>query len=151
MDAESTAEGTEVIDDIDRRNAPLRTEIELVRGGVGDAVSVRRTLRESVLYLLRAGDADVMATQADGIRWVYAFTTRTELARFAALRGGRDASVDYVTVRGDRLLDAGVPSTGTATGIAVDVAGDQPMLFPPVRGIVPDRVAVDLSPEAGRA
>lgn len=145
------AESIEVVSDIDRRNAPLRTEIELVRGGVGDADSVRRTLRESVLYLLRTGDDAVMSADADGIRWLYAFTTRLELARFAAVRGGRDEVVDYLTVRGDRLLDTGVPSTGLPTGLAVDVAGDRPMLFPPVSGIVPDAVAVDLLPAGGRA
>ncbi len=40
----------------------------------------------------------------------------------------------YLTVRGDRLLDVAVPALGVPGGIAVDVAGEAPMLFPVVEG-----------------
>ncbi|WP_329071037.1 hypothetical protein [Amycolatopsis sp. NBC_01480] len=41
-----------------------------------------------------------------------------------------------MSVLGRRLLRSGA-------GVALDVAGQAPMLLPPVRGIVPDELAVD--------
>lgn len=69
-----------------------------------------------------------------GIRWIYAFTTPTELADFLLARGEGEAEVGYLTVRGDRLLDVAVPALGVPGGVAVDVAGDRPVLFPAVPG-----------------
>nr|MDT0527358.1 AMP-binding protein [Streptomyces sp. DSM 41633] len=49
------------------------------------------------------------------------------------------------TFRGARLLDEVIPAMGVPAGVAVNVADpDGSMLFPPVVGIVPDAVAVDL-------
>ncbi|MFY4723926.1 hypothetical protein [Streptomyces sp. LaBMicrA B280] len=45
---------------------------------------------------------------------------------------------------GARLLDAAVPAAGVPCGVALD-AGGPGALFPPVAGIVPDRVAVDVT------
>lgn len=41
------------------------------------------------------------------------------------------------------MLDVAVREVGVPAGIAIDAAGSRPMLLPPVRGIVPDDVAVD--------
>ncbi len=49
----------------------------------------------------------------------------------------------YLTVRGSRLLDVAIPGLGIPAGVAIDVAGAQPMLLPPVTGIVREEVAVD--------
>lgn len=64
-------------------NSVLRSEIDLLRHGVGDAASLMGSLRRSVLFLPCAGE--VPAEPADtpravrsgdegGIRWIYAFT-----------------------------------------------------------------------------
>lgn len=116
--------------DIAARNAPLRSEIELVRGGVGNADGLRRSLRDSVLYVLRYGEDQLIAADQGGIRWIYAFTSERELAMFATGRGGADAEVDYLTVRGDRLLEDALPSLGVPAGVAIDVAGENPVLVP---------------------
>lgn len=124
-------------------NAVLRSEIDLVRHGVGDAEALMGSLRRSVLYVPCAGPvpadpADtpraVRSGDQDGIRWIYAFTTPTELADFLLARGEGEDEVGYLTVRGDRLLDVAVPALGVPGGVAVDVAGDRPMLFPAVPG-----------------
>lgn len=115
---------------IAERNAPLRTDIELARGGVGDAAALRRSLRDSVLYVLRYGEDQLIAADEGGIQWIYAFTSERELALFAAGRGGGDAEVDYLTVRGDRLLEEAVPSMAGPAGVVIDVAGEQPVLLP---------------------
>jgi hypothetical protein len=55
-------------------------------------------------------------------------------------------------VLGARLLDVVVPASEEPTGVAVDVADeDGSMMFPPVRGIVPDGAAVDAPGFAGEA
>lgn len=121
--------------EIDRRNAPLRTEIQLVRGGVGDAASFDRSLRESVLYVLRWSETALVTGDQDGVRWLYAFTSLRDLARYAALRGADErAEVDFLTVRADRLLEVALPElaslTGLPVGLALDIGSSAPMLVP---------------------
>ena len=122
--------------EIDRRNAPLRTEIQLVRGGVGDASSFDRSLRESVLYVLRWSETELLTGDQDGVRWLYAFTSIRDLARYAAVRGADEmAEVDFLTVRADRLLDAALPelaASGLPTGLALDIGSTAPMLVPSI-------------------
>ncbi|MGA9309507.1 MAG: hypothetical protein WBV74_03945 [Pseudonocardiaceae bacterium] len=85
-----------------------------------------------------------MAGDCGDVRWLYGFTTPAELAAWVVARGGDgDVEHGYVTVRGSRLLDVAVREVGVPAGIAIDAAGSRPMLLPPVRGIVPDDVAVD--------
>jgi hypothetical protein len=77
------------------------------------------------------------------------------LERFARARveagtdpGWASGRIRYWTVLGSRLLDVAVPAAVTEaripTGVAVDVGGVRPLLLPPVSGIVPGPVAVDL-------
>ncbi|MFI9204706.1 SseB family protein [Streptomyces sp. NPDC053048] len=80
----------------------------------------------------------------DGIRWLCAFSDETALARFAVARGlTAEGAWEYRSVLGARLLDVVVPAVDGPTGVALDVGGERPALFPPVRGIVPDEVALD--------
>nr|WP_155073947.1 hypothetical protein [Streptomyces taklimakanensis] len=81
-----------------------------------------------------------------GIRWIHAFTDEAALARFARTRGAPpDRAWEYAAVLGARLLDVIVPEMDGPAGVAVNVADeDGAMLFPPVKGIVPDAVAVDV-------
>lgn len=123
--------------EIDRRNAPLRTEIQLVRGGVGDAASFDRSLRESVLYVLRWSETELVTGDQDGVRWLYAFTSVRDLARYAVMRGADEtAEVDFLTVRADRILDAVLPelasSSGLPAGLALDIGSNTPMLVPSI-------------------
>lgn len=134
--------------EIDRRNAPLRTEIQLVRGGVGDAASLDRSLRESVLYVLRLSETALVTGDQDGVRWLYAFTSMRDLARYAALRGADEtAEVDFLTVRADRLLEVALPelasSTGMPVGLALDIGSSAPMLVPAGPADVETAVASD--------
>ncbi|WP_307853147.1 SseB family protein [Kitasatospora sp. RG8] len=73
-----------------------------------------------------------------GLRWIFAFTSEEELAAFARVKGVPVDGLPYLTV-----LDVAVAGLGVAGGVALDVAGAEPMLFPPMRGIVPDEVALD--------
>ncbi|MGX1272089.1 hypothetical protein [Streptomyces phaeoluteigriseus] len=97
-------------------------------------------------------DEDEAPLTADhgGVRWLYAFSDESALARFAIARGEAAREWPYRRVLGARLLDAGVGATGVPCGVALDVGSDADgVLFPPVAGIVPDAVAVDVRAEHG--
>ncbi|MFI1796999.1 SseB family protein [Streptomyces sp. NPDC020379] len=88
-----------------------------------------------------------------GVQWIHAFTDESALARFAAARGGATRDWEYRSVLGARLLDVVVPAVDEPTGVALDVGGERPMMFPPVAGIVPEHAAVDggIRPAGGAA
>jgi hypothetical protein len=120
--------------DITRRNASLRSEISLVRAGLGRTRSLWSTLRESVLYCPQSGEDGLLGAEAAGIHWVFVFTSLPELAAFALARGPVDSAAAHLTVRGDRLIDLllvtllGRPEA--VHGLCIDACGAEPMLLP---------------------
>ncbi len=80
----------------------------------------------------------------NGVRWICAFSDEEALARFAEARGDTGREWTYRTVLGARLLDGMVPMLPGPAGVALDAGSADGMVFPPVVGIVPDEVAVDL-------
>jgi hypothetical protein len=76
------------------------------------------------------GGESVLTAEQDGRKWLYAFTSTEELARFAAARGEADREWPYLTVRGERLAAVLAPELGADAVLAVDVAGANPGLFP---------------------
>ncbi|MEU2236940.1 SseB family protein [Streptomyces vietnamensis] len=80
----------------------------------------------------------------NGVRWICAFSDEEALARFAVARGDAGREWTYRTVLGARLLDVMVPVLPGPGGVALDAGSADGVLFPPVAGIVPDAVAVDL-------
>lgn len=88
-------------------------------------------------------DGSLLSVEAGGIRWLFAFTERAALERFAEARG--EAPPGWVPVFGARLLDQVVPRVDGPVGIAVDAGSPTGMVLPPVTGIVPDAVAVDVA------
>ncbi|MEU4267967.1 SseB family protein [Streptomyces sp. NPDC026092] len=80
----------------------------------------------------------------NGVRWICAFSDEEALARFAVARGEAAREWTYRTVLGARLLDVMVPMLPGPGGVALDAGSADGMVFPPVAGIVPDEVAVDL-------
>ncbi|GAA2395443.1 hypothetical protein GCM10010420_21150 [Streptomyces glaucosporus] len=123
----------------------LADQIAAVRAGTGDpAAMVEEFRRTAVLVPLSGGR--FMAAEYGGIRWFYAFTDEEALARFARERGAAPGEAwEYAALLGERLLDVLVPRMDGPAGVAVNVADeDGSMMFPPVRGIVPDDAAVDV-------
>lgn len=79
------------------------------------------------------------------MRWICAFSDEEALGRFAGVRGDVGREWVYRAVLGARLLDVMVPLLPGPAGVALDAGSeDGGVLFPPVVGIVPDAVAVDL-------
>ncbi|MDX2591309.1 hypothetical protein PV343_03140 [Streptomyces sp. WI03-4A] len=90
----------------------------------------------------------LLTADLSGIRFILAFSDERALARYARERGAFAREWTYQTVLGARLLDVAVPAAGVPCGVALDCAdGPDGMVFPPVRGIVPDEAALDF--EAG--
>ncbi len=87
---------------------------------------------------------DLWSADLNGVRWICAFSDEEALARFALARGESGREWTYRTVLGARLLDVMVPMLPGPGGVALDAGSTDGMLFPPVAGIVPDAVAVDL-------
>ncbi|MFC8268066.1 SseB family protein [Streptomyces cinereoruber] len=85
----------------------------------------------------------------NGVRWICAFSDEEALARFAVARGEAGREWTYRTVLGARLLDVMVPMLPGPGGVALDAGSADGTLFPPVAGIVPDEVAVDLGETDG--
>jgi len=112
--------------------------IERVRAGRGDGEAMVEAFRTTVVLVPLEPGGGLSAADAGGIRWVFAFTSPAALAAWTLARGGDGASEQpYLTTLGRRLL------TVAPVGVALDVAGDRPMLLPPMRGIVPDELALD--------
>lgn len=98
-----------------------------------DTEALTAAMREAVLVVPVTGDGADQAPLtgvAGGVRWVLAFTSELELARYGMARGLGARGWAYRTVRGVRLL------TG-ADGVMVDVAGARPVAFPPVACALP--------------
>ncbi|WP_432084939.1 SseB family protein [Streptomyces sp. bgisy095] len=88
--------------------------------------------------------ASLWTADFNGVRWICAFSDEEALARFAVARGEAGREWTYRTVLGARLLDVMVPMLPGPGGVALDAGSADGTLFPPVAGIVPDGVAVDL-------
>ncbi|WP_425276573.1 SseB family protein [Streptomyces diastatochromogenes] len=112
--------------------------------------------RTSVLVPLGDGpgpdeERGLLTADLNGIRFILAFSDEQALARYAVARGEAGREWTYQTVLGARLLDVAVPAAGVPCGVALDCAdGEEGMVFPPVRGIVPDEAALDFDMDADR-
>ncbi|MEU9186565.1 hypothetical protein AB0D14_18860 [Streptomyces sp. NPDC048484] len=108
--------------------------------------------RTAVLVPLGDGDAPddpeeergLLTADLNGMRFILAFSDEQALARYAKARGAYAREWAYQSILGARLLDVAVPAAGVPCGVALDCAdGPDGMVFPPVRGIVPDEAALD--------
>ncbi|GAA2449712.1 hypothetical protein [Streptomyces macrosporus] len=123
----------------------LVDEIAAMRQGRGNPGALVGEFRRTPL-LVPLVDGGLLTAVFGGVRWIHAFTDEAALARFAQARNvPPDQEWEYVSLLGARLTDAVIPSMDGPGGVAVNAADeDASMLFPPVKGIVPDAVAVDV-------
>ncbi|WP_030714115.1 hypothetical protein [Streptomyces sp. NRRL S-237] len=86
-----------------------------------------------------------------GLDWICAFSEPATLARFADARGEAEREWPYRRIVGARLLDEVIPALDFPCGVALDAAGPDGIVFPPVRGLVPDGAALDGDGQQGKA
>lgn len=106
----------------------MTARLAALHQGHVDGPALVGELREALVLLPTRGGEPV-AADSEGVRWLYAFTDEAALGRFASARGAI-GEVEYLTVRGSRLLDVAVPALGESAGVALDVAGPAPFLLP---------------------
>ncbi|MGF1425934.1 SseB family protein [Kitasatospora sp. LaBMicrA B282] len=109
----------------------LSERLAALHAGQVDGPGLVRELR-AALVLLPTQDGEPVAGDAEGVRWLYAFTGEDALARFATARG-ISGEVEYLWVRGSRVLDVALPALAAPAapvGLALDVAGPAPFLLP---------------------
>ncbi|MEU5430527.1 SseB family protein [Streptomyces olivoreticuli] len=121
----------------------LRDEVAAVHAVRGRPAALVGEFRRTAVLVPMDGQGGLWTAEFGGVQWIHAFTDETALARFAAARGEAARDWEYRSVLGARLLDVVVPAVGEPTGVALDVGGERPMMFPPVAGIVPERAAID--------
>lgn len=90
------------------------------------------------------GQGSLWTADFGGVRWICAFSDEEALARFARARGDATREWTYRSILGARPLDVMVPMLPGPGGVALDAGSADGMVFPPVAGVVPDEVAVDL-------
>ncbi|MGW1143774.1 hypothetical protein ACWD6I_01670 [Streptomyces sp. NPDC002454] len=104
--------------------------------------------RRSLVLVPLDGDGAPLTLAFGGLAWICAFSDETALGRFALARDEETHDWPYRRTYGSRLLDEVVPAAGFPCGVALDAAGPDGWVLPPVRGVVPDRVALDSAPPA---
>ncbi|CAM5498875.1 hypothetical protein SALBM311S_03419 [Streptomyces alboniger] len=125
--------------------APSPGTVDDIARGRREFAALLGEFRRTPVLVPLDDNEDPLVGDYRGVRWIYAFSDESALARFAIARGEGSREWAYQRVLGARLLDAGVPATGVPCGVALDVGSedDDGVLFPPVVGIVPDAVALD--------
>ncbi|MEU9608538.1 hypothetical protein [Streptomyces sp. NPDC048057] len=120
--------------------SPVAVDVE----GPVEQARARLTAFRSRLALVPLDEGDGLLTVSFGsLDWICAFTDEDALARFARARDEAGREWTYRKVTGALLLDEVVPAAGFPCGVALDPAGPDPVMYPPLRGIVPDRAALD--------
>lgn len=122
----------------------LSEHVAAVRAGVGDPWAMLGEFRRTAVLVPLSGDG-YRTAEYGGVRWIHTFTDEAQLALFAEQQGTAGGEEwAYECVLGARLLDVFIPDLAELAGVAVNAADvDSAMLLPPVRGIVPERAAVD--------
>ncbi|WP_070018783.1 hypothetical protein [Streptomyces nanshensis] len=98
------------------------------------------------LVLVPLLDGGLASAELAGLRWIYAFSSPEALTVFAQ---GRRAGGEweFQTLYGARLLDEVIPSLRSRCGVVLDAGTEDGRLLPPMRGIVPDRAALETAAE----
>ncbi|MEV4336357.1 hypothetical protein [Streptomyces sp. NPDC049590] len=144
------ARRSRLYDYVDASEPGRQEEAEGTARGRREFAALLGEFRRTAVLVPVGEDEAPLTADFGGVRWIYAFSDEGALARFAVARGAGAREWVYQRWLGARLLDAAVPAVGVPCGVALDCAdGEDGVLFPPVRGIVPDRVAVDVDGGTG--
>ncbi|MFD8417004.1 hypothetical protein [Streptomyces sp. NPDC059650] len=99
--------------------------------------------RDGVVLVPLDDEGGLWTAQVGGLDWICAFSDEEALYRFAVERDETGREWPYRRIGGARLLDEVLPALDFPCGVALNAAGPEGAVFPPVRGIVPDAVALD--------
>ena len=115
------------------RPAPLtRAAVALAEfhGQRLDITAVLATVETSTLLTPVPDGSHLLAGRSRGVTWIPAFTSEEQLCHYAILRGEADRPWQYRRIPGDQLLGAVLDGVPGQCGLAIDVAGQHPLLLP---------------------
>ncbi|MFJ6757485.1 hypothetical protein ACIQNK_20960 [Streptomyces sp. NPDC091273] len=138
-------------DAVERRAATKPSDESAVGSVEADPVAEAREVvlerladfRSRVVLVPLDARGGLWTAESGGLDWICVFSDEEALARFAEARGEGDREWAYRRVVGARLLDEVVPAQDFPCGVALNAAGPDGYVFPPMRGIVPDAAALD--------
>lgn len=105
----------------------LAGEIAAFYARCGDPDALQEAFDRTPLVMAVTSENVPLTLHDRGMGWLCAFTTTEALARFAVARGEGDEIWHHRSATGAELRTAPWP-----IGVAVDLGGDRPMLFPPL-------------------
>jgi hypothetical protein len=91
---------------------------------------VLAALESSTLLTPVPDGSHLLVGQSRGITWVPAFTSEHQLRRYAILRCEADRPWQYRRIPGEKFLGAVLDGVPDPCGLAIDVAGQHPLLLP---------------------
>lgn len=115
---------------------PFEVERSAFLGGFGDPSALLAGLRAAELVVPLDEQGAVFTWVWGGLPWLVAFTGVDRCAAFAEAAGRDSAAVQICRVRGAAVLD-GLDRAPEPTGLVVDAAHAEAMVFPPVKTITP--------------
>lgn len=95
-----------------------------------DITAVLTALKTSTLLTPVPDGFHLLVGQSRGITWVPTFTSEEQLRRYAILRCEADRPWQYRRIPGDQLLSAVLDGIPSPCGLAIDIAGQHPLLLP---------------------
>ncbi|BDY28242.1 MAG: SseB family protein [Mycolicibacterium mageritense] len=115
---------------------PFDVERSAFFGGFGDGSALLESLRATNLVMPLDVEGSVFTWVWRGLPWLVAFTTVERCATFAEAAGRDLEAIEVCTVRGAAVIE-GMDRAPEPTGLVVDPASTDVMVFPPARAITP--------------
>jgi len=115
---------------------PFEVERSAFFGGFGDPTALLNGLCDVDLVVPLDAQGSVFTWVWSGLPWLVAFTDVNRCVAFAEAAGRDTAAIEICRVRGHAVLD-GLDRAPEPTGLVIDAAHPQAMVFPPVKTITP--------------
>ncbi|MCX4627717.1 SseB family protein [Streptomyces sp. NBC_01443] len=123
-----------------RAHEPVADPFESARAAVLERLADFRSQAALVPLDEQGG---LWTAELGGLDWICAFSDEEALSRFAVARDDASREWTYRRVTGALLLDEIIPALDFPCGVALNAAGPDGAVFPPMRGIVPATAALD--------
>lgn len=119
--------------------ADFDTERAAFFAGFGDGAALIAGLRSAEFVVPLDVDGNIFTWVWGGLPWLTVFTDVGRCATFAEAAGRDLDAIEICGLRGAVVLDELLDKAPTATGLVVDAASPNVMVFPPVECLTPHR------------
>lgn len=119
--------------------ADFETERAAFFAGFGDGAALVAGLRSAELVVPLDVDGNVFTWVWSDLPWLTVFTDAQRCATFAEAAGRDLAAIEICVIQGAVVLDELLDKAPMVTGLVVDAASPDVMVFPPVRTLTAHR------------